>query len=119
MATKAKTAPIALLLGLTLAPAALIGLASVASSPAHAQAAPSYEQKKELCRQEGALRQNLDGDALIRFVDQCVTQSAGSSAPAAGDAYEVKVQSCRNEGADRRGLTGDALQAYVAKCVGQ
>jgi hypothetical protein len=100
--------------------AALIGcLSSIATSTAQVQPAPSYEQKRETCRQEGEFRQNLTGDALIRFVDQCVAQGAGTSTPTATEPYEAKLQACRNEGTYRQQLSGDALQAFVMKCVGQ
>jgi hypothetical protein len=103
-----------------LVPAALIGfLSSIATSTAQPQPAPSYEQKREMCRQEGEFRQNLAGDDLIRFVDQCIAQGAGTSTPTATEPYEAKLQACRNEGTYRQQLSGDALQAFVAKCIGQ
>ena len=101
-------------------PAGLIGfLSTMATSIAQPQSAPSYEQKRAMCREEGTSRQGLTGDELTRFVDQCIAQGAGTSTPPAADSYEAKRQACRNEGDYRQQLSGDALQAYVAKCVGQ
>jgi hypothetical protein len=122
--TKAKTAPVALLFGLALAPAALIGLSSTATStaqaaPSYEQKKESYEQKKEMCRQEGSFRLNLTGDHLTRFVDDCVAEGSGTSSPTAIESYEAKVQACRNDGAYRQRLSGDALQAFVAMCLGR
>jgi hypothetical protein len=113
MATNAKTTAAALLLG-------LVGsLSSIAASTAQPPPVPSYEQKKEACRQTGEFGQGLTGDDLVRFVDQCIAPGAGASTPTASNTYEAKVQACRTEGADRQGLSGDWLQAFVSRCVGQ
>jgi hypothetical protein len=105
---------------LMLTAAALIAVLS-ATAPSNAQpvSRSNYEQQKQACRESGEFQKGLTGDELIRFVNQCVAEGAGTSSLTQSDVYQTKVQACRNQGADQQELRGDALQAFVATCVKQ
>jgi hypothetical protein len=106
------------------AAAAAIGFFSgiAPSTAAEPQPAPmtgrSYEQVKQLCRQQGD-DQALSGDALSRFVEQCLAQASTATEVAAPiPTWEQKQAMCLQEGQTQKGLTGSALTQFVDLCLG-